>query len=121
MDPVGQVFENVDAVGRMRVNDEAGHAVTTDGALTSTQDVNGAIVDGAELMTKLSTSAEVRQCFATQMFRYVHGREEQPTDGCSRKQAFDKFAESGYDVRELAVGIVTSDDFLFRPTVAVSP
>lgn len=121
MDPVGQIFENVDAVGRIRTTDEAGRAVTTDGEVNATKEANGAVADGNELMTKLAQSSDVRQCFATQMFRYVHGREEQPTDACSRQQAFEKFAAAGYNVQELAVGIVTSDDFMFRPSVAVSP
>lgn len=121
MDPIGQIFENVDAVGRIRTMDEAGRAVTTDGEITATASTNATVADSNELMTKLSVSDDVRHCFATQMFRYVHGREEQTEDACSRKQAFEKFAASGYDVRELAVGIVTSDDFMFRPTVAVAP
>lgn len=117
MDPIGQIFENVDAVGRIRTTDEAGRPVTTDGEVTQTREANGAVTDGEALMTKLAQSADVRECFATQLFRYVHGREEQAADKCSQKQAFDKFAAAGYDVRELAVGIVTSDDFLFRPSV----
>lgn len=120
LDPVGQIFENMDAVGRLRTTDEAGRAVLTDGAITATSDANGAVANPDELMSKLAQSADVRQCFATQMFRYVHGREEQSVDACSRKQAFDKFAASGYDVRELVVGIVTSDDFLYRPRVLAS-
>jgi len=118
MDPVGQVFENIDAVGRVRTQDEGGHVVVTSGELTSTVDANGPVADGAQLMTRLAGSAEVQRCFATQWFRYTHGREEQLEDGCSQKQAYDRFIAAGQDIRELMVGIALSDDFLFR---TVSP
>jgi hypothetical protein len=118
MDPVGQVFENFNAVGRHRTQDEGGNAVVTSGELTSTEDSNGPLTDGLDLMTTLSASAEARRCFATQMFRYTHGRQEQLEDGCSQKQAFDRFAQAGDNIQELMMGVVLSDDFLFR---TVSP
>lgn len=114
LDPVGQVFENVDAVGRFRTQDEGGRAIVTAGELTTTQDANGPVADGADMMNKLSESEQVRQCFATQLFRYTHGREERTEDGCSQKQAYERFVQSGHDIRELVVGIVLSDDFLYR-------
>lgn len=115
LDPVGQIFENVDAVGRLRVTDEGGRPVTTAGELTSTDDVDGPVSGGDALMTRLAQSEQVRQCFATQLFRYTHGREEKIEDACSQNQAYDRFVQSGHDVRELFVGVVLSDDFLFRP------
>ncbi|MBX5480577.1 MAG: DUF1592 domain-containing protein [Myxococcaceae bacterium] len=118
LDPVGQIFENVDAVGRLRTEDEAGHLLSFAGELTGTTDANGPVSGPEELMLKLAQSDQVHKCFATQMFRYVAGREETPVDGCSRKQAFERFKGAGFDVRELVLGVVTSDDFLFRATEA---
>ncbi len=114
LDPLGQVFENVDAVGRLRTVDEGGHAVETAGEVTATDDANGPVTDGAAMLARLSESSQVRGCFSTQMFRYAVGREEQRLDACARKQAYQRFVASGYDVRELLVGIALSDDFLYR-------
>lgn len=116
LDPVGQIFENVDAVGRLRTQDEAGHVLSFNGVLTNTDDADGAVAGPEELMLKLAASDQVKKCFATQMFRYVAGREEQTADGCSRKQAYDRFRDSGYDIKQLVIGVVTSDDFMFKPT-----
>jgi hypothetical protein len=69
------------------------------------------------MLSRLSQSNEVRGCVATQMFRYAHGREEQAIDACSRKQAYATFAAANFDIRELVVGISTSDAFLYRAVV----
>jgi hypothetical protein len=114
MDPIGQVFENFDAVGRERSKDEGGRTITTGGELTMTLDVDGNVTDGTDMLRKLAGSAQVRGCFTTQLFRYAHGREEISSDECARKQAFEKFARSGYDMRELIVGVATSDAFRYR-------
>jgi hypothetical protein len=114
IDPLGQPFENVDAVGRLRTVDEAGRPLDTQGQVTSTDDANGTVEDGQDLMLRLAQSEQVRACFATQLFRYAFGREEKAFDACTRKQALDTFAASGYDVRELVVGLVRSDAFLYR-------
>ncbi len=114
LDPLGQPFENVDAVGRVRAQDEGGHAVDTSGEVTGSDDVNGTVASGVQLLERFAGSSQVRGCFSTQMFRYAAGREEQFKDGCSRKQAYDRFAASGYDIRELVVGMALSDGFRYR-------
>lgn len=114
IDPLGQPFETVDAVGRARAVDEAGRPLDTTGTVTATRDVDGFVEDGEDLMLKLSQSQQVRACFVTQMFRYTFGREEKDFDACTQKQAFDRFEASGWDVRELVVGLVRSDAFLYR-------
>ena len=114
IDPLGQTFEHLDAVGRLRATDEAGRPVDTTGEVTSTRDADGPVEDGEALMLKLAESRQVRACFVTQMFRYTFGREEKGFDACAQKQAMDRFEASGWDVRELVVGLVRSDAFLYR-------
>ncbi len=114
IDPLGQAFENVDGVGRLRTEDEAGRPVDTRGHVTSTRDADGAVTDGAHLMERLAQSEQVRSCFATQLFRYAFGREEREWDACTQKQVWERFEASGFDLRELVIGIVTSDAFLYR-------
>jgi hypothetical protein len=119
MDPIGQVFENVDAVGRDRTVDEAGRPVKTAGELKGTVDSDGPVADGAELVTRLSQSSEVRDCMALQVYRFSMGRGEEDADACSRGQLRARFKKSGSDLRELFVGVTQTDDFLYR--AATSP
>lgn len=116
MDPLGQVFESIDAIGKSRTVDEGGHGVKTAGEITQTQGINGAVADGADLVSKLSTAAEVRECFSLQLYRFSAGRQEVATDACSREQLNTRFAATGGNVRELLVGLTQTDDFLFRAT-----
>ena len=51
-------------------------------------------------------------------FRFAFGRYEVEEDDCSLDVLRQSFADSGYDVRELLIGIVTSDSFRYR---AVAP
>lgn len=116
MDPLGEVFENIGASGKLRTVDEGGHAVKTTGVVTLTQTINGPVADGAELVSKLSTAAEVSDCFSLQLYRFTFGRQEQTADECSRSQLKDRFEASGGNVRELLVGLTQTDDFLYRAT-----
>ncbi|MBX7116959.1 MAG: DUF1592 domain-containing protein [Myxococcaceae bacterium] len=116
MDPLGQVFESIDATGKSRTVDEGGHVVKTAGEVTQTKGINGAVADGADLVSKLSSATEVRECFSLQLYRFSTGRQEVTTDACSREQLNARFAATDADVRELLVGLTQTDDFLFRAT-----
>jgi hypothetical protein len=76
MDPLGQTFENIDAVGRSRTVDEDGNAVLTDGELTGSADMGGVVKSGKEMMERLAQSNEVKDCFSLQMYRFAFGRQE---------------------------------------------
>lgn len=118
MDPLGTTFERLDAVGRPRSVDEANRPVVSTGEITATPDINGKVAGPDELVSKLSTSDTVRQCFTTTYFRYAFGHEESDADACSRQQMYEKFKASGFDVRELLVAVTQSDDFLYRQVTA---
>lgn len=113
MDPLGQVFESIDAVGRPRTEDEGGNAVDTRSEITLS-DVDGPVSGPVELVGKLATSAEVRACFATQLFRYAYGRKETKADGCSQERVLADFVASGYNLREAISALTRTDAFLYR-------
>src|SRR5262249_13048062 len=71
MDPVGFAFEHYDATGHWRDVD-GGQPVDSSGMLTLT-DVDGPLTGVADLAQRLTGSAEVRHCVATQWFRYAFG------------------------------------------------
>jgi hypothetical protein len=119
MDPIGFGMENYDGIGRFR---------TMDGTLPvdASGQVNGSDIAGGfnglvELGTKLAQSAQVRSCVEAQWFRFAFGRAEEPVDTCSIAVAYEAFEASGYDVRELWVGLTQTDAFFYRKASEVKP
>lgn len=116
IDPLGTPFESFDAVGRGRVTDEAGNPVDTRGQLTRSRDtaLNGPVANANELVGKLAQSNEVRDCFATQLYRFSMGRKEEAADACSTYTMKKRFSESGGDVKALLLSLTQLDDFDHR-------
>jgi hypothetical protein len=81
---------------------------TTDPALT------GTFKGVRELATKLAASDTVRDCVATQWFRYAAGRTEEVPDGCSLTTMQDAFGAAGGDLGELVVAMTQTDAFWYR-------
>jgi hypothetical protein len=112
IDPIGLGLENYDAVGLYRTTDK-GKPVDAAGQLTGT-DVDGPFNGAHALAAKLSSSTVVRDCVATQWFRYGYGRDVSPRDACTVQTIDQAFEHSGGNVRELLLALVQTDAFLFR-------
>lgn len=112
MDNIGLGFESYDASGKFR-SEEAGRPVDDTGELINTGDseLNGPFDGAIELSRKLAESSVVQQCVTEQWFRYALGRSTSDDDACTLQQIGGQFAASGGDVRELIVGLATSDAF----------
>lgn len=115
MDPLGFGLENYDGIGKFRDTDQ-GKPVNASGQVLNT-DVDGDFVGGVELAKKLGQSAVVRNCIATQWFRYGIGRADTKDDACSIGTAQASLASTNGDLMELLVVIIQSDTFRFRPEV----
>jgi hypothetical protein len=112
LDPLGVGFENYDAIGRYR-SDENGLPIDASGKLTGT--ASGAAFTGAvELAKKLATSPEVRACVQKQWFRFSLGRFEGVEDACTLQALSAAFEASDFNVKELLLSLVTSDAFRYR-------
>jgi hypothetical protein len=74
LDSVGFNFEDLDAAGRFRTQ-ENGVPIDTSGELLNT-DVDGPMADHTALATALAKSEWVRECVATQAFRFYFGQVE---------------------------------------------
>jgi hypothetical protein len=121
LDPVGFGFEAFDAMGAWRVEDN-GVAVDDSGDLLGAGEVTGPFRGAEALSEKLANSRMVRRCVTLQWFRFAQGREEEEGDECALEQVRERFEASGYDLRELVVGIVRSDAFRSRDAAwGVSP
>jgi len=116
MDPLGLVFENFDAIGKTRTVDEYGNPIDTAGEITFTRESDGPVANATELAAAFAQSPEVRDCFATQSFRFFYGRSEAKSDACSLAQLSTAFEKSNYNIVELLVALTQTDAFLYRRT-----
>lgn len=113
MDPLGEPFESIDAVGRERTRDERGFELTFSSTLTST-DVDGPVAGPVELVSRLAQSNEVSSCFVTQLSRFARGMKETSASACSDYRLMQSFRASQGDIRELLIAFTQTDDFLYR-------
>jgi hypothetical protein len=113
MDPIGFGFENYDAIGAFRTKDGT-FDVDPSGEVVSTSGADGKFVGAVELAKRLSVSADARSCAMTEVFRYAAGRAETEADKCSLAWMNKRFADAGYDMRELWVAVASSEAFRFR-------
>jgi hypothetical protein len=116
MDPIGFGLEAYDGVGRYRET-EHGLPIDTTGELIDTVDADGPFDGARELAQRLARSSEVRQCVATQWFRFGYGRVEKEADVCNMRKVQETFAASGYDIRELLVALTQTDAFRYRHAI----
>jgi hypothetical protein len=117
MDPIGFGFEAFDAVGRFRATD-GGRAVDDSGEIFSSKDANGPFKGARQLAERLAGSEQVRDCVATQWFRYAMGRFDGAGDLCSLAPMRAGFAASGGDLQELLVALTQTEAFLTRRALA---
>jgi hypothetical protein len=117
IDGIGFAFENFDGIGRFR-QQEAGKAIDATGAFVGTKDLDGPINGVVDLVSKLAKSPEVQQCVASQWFEYALGRTRAEGDDCSLGRIQTSFTDSGQDLKQLLIDIVSSDSFRYRASVA---
>jgi hypothetical protein len=118
MDPIGLAFENFDAIGQYR-EQEGGRPIDVSGAIHGAADpsLGGTFSGVRELAAKLAGSDQVRDCVATQWFRFGFGRSEAATDACSLATLQDTFASADGDLVELLVGMTQTDAFWYRAPI----
>lgn len=113
LDPLGQGFDAYSPVGAFRLADESGESVDGAGSMTDMPEI-GDFVGPVELGDGLATNRRVRDCVATQWFRYATRRHESDADACALEDLQAHFDASDGDIRELVVSLVTSPSFRFR-------
>jgi hypothetical protein len=115
IDPVGFSFEHLDGMGKFRTQE---NGIDVDSATTVNldSDFDGSYANSNELALAISESAEVRECFARQLFRASSG------EGTGAKPAEAQFLKTwetlpGADqgsLIEILVAMAKSDLFLQR-------
>jgi hypothetical protein len=107
LDPLGLALENFDGVGRYR-RKAGDRDIDPRGQVLGTSDIDGPVADADELVGRLARSADVKACMATQWWQFALGREDLPARACWRQTAYDRFAASGFNLRELVLAIAES-------------
>ncbi len=113
IDPIGFGFENYDAIGAFR-SEENGIPVDASGELASTVDIDGTFDGAIELSERLASSTQVQQCVSRQWFRFAFGRMENEADTCSLETMDALFADSGHHIPTLIGALVRTDAFRLR-------
>ena len=112
IDPPGFALENFDQVGRQRSTD-SGKGTDTSGTMSNAGDLNGDFATGADLLSRIAQSQDVKGCFAQKYFEYALARLVADADACSVNDVKKGFVPSG-DLLALVVSIANSDSFRFR-------
>ncbi|MEM9192772.1 MAG: DUF1592 domain-containing protein [Myxococcota bacterium] len=116
IDNIGFTFEHYDVVGRYRTED-VGMLVDASGDVVNTLDLNGPYANVVELSQAMAESDQVRDCIATNWYRFLFARAETSAEGdqCEIQDAADALRESNGDLRELVVTYLTSPSFTRLP------
>lgn len=119
MDWIGFGFDNYDATGSY-ITQENGTNVDPSGKFIpfpDSTDVTGTFTGMTDMITTLSTSQQVDQCFALEQIRYALLRSETAEDACSAQQIYQAFSGSNFNISKLIVAVVSSNSFMYRTPV----
>jgi hypothetical protein len=113
LDPVGYGFENFDGVGLWRDTDNE-KPIDASGEISVT-DIKGPFNGPVEFATKVSQSADARNCLVGKWMTYGLGRaEHKQLDACSRSQLQSAFEQSNGNIKQLLLAFTQTDAFLYR-------
>ncbi len=128
VDPIGFGFEHFDTIGGYRKTEsvrlEPSPIEKQQGREAEVHhmpiDSSGYIagIDGSSFRSPreagkiLADSVVCRRCVVKQLFRYLFGRRETENDGELLDTAYNRFKRSGFRFRELALGLLVSEEFL---------
>lgn len=114
MDPVGAGFDRYDASGAFRTH-LGKYEIDPTGQVYSSKDLDGPFAGPVELAKRLASSPAAQDCFVRQVYRFAHGRYEDPEgDRHSLDSIRAGFSESGRDIRRLLAEIALSESFRYR-------
>ncbi|MEY4576855.1 MAG: hypothetical protein RL701_1558, partial [Pseudomonadota bacterium] len=116
IDGFGFGFSHYDAIGQWRET-EHGLTVNAKGWIANTRDADGAFEGAVDLGQRLAQSTQVRDCVASQWFRYALGLSAADVNTCTLAPVVTAFQDHAGSLQELMIATVTSDAFRNRPEV----
>jgi hypothetical protein len=121
MDLIGFGFDNYNAAG-LYITQENGVNVDPSGQFVpepaNPTDLSGTFTGMSDMITQLSKSQQVDQCFALEELRYALLRSETDADACSAQTIYQAFSSSNFNISKLLVAVVSSNSFMYRTPVA---
>jgi hypothetical protein len=112
LDPLGYALENFDAVGRWRDKDrEAGTAIDSSGVLADGTPVDGPVALRQALVGR---PEQFVQTLTERLMTYALGRSLDYRDMPTVRRIVREAAAENYRFSAIALGIVTSDQFLMQ-------
>jgi len=112
MDPLGFAFERFDGMGAHRELYRDEQPIETSGVVTNLDGEDRSFANAHELIELLGESNQVRDCFATQWFRYLLFRKDDTSKGSPDAVALEgfkkRFAEADGSVPELLLEMLSS-------------
>ena len=120
MDWLGFGFDNYDATGSYITQENATNVDPSGKFIPypNTTDITGTFTNMNDMITQLSTSQQVDQCFALEQIRYALLRSETAEDACSAQQIYQAFSGSNFNLSKLLVAVVSSNAFMYRTPVS---
>ncbi len=115
INPPGFAFENFDAVGQLRT-DENGVAVDTSGSFTL-DDNELTFTNAIELVDALAASQEALSCYASKWLQFAYGHDLADGD----QAVLAELGGTRTSVHQLISQVATSDAFLSRKPNEVAP
>jgi hypothetical protein len=117
LDPLGLLFEGLDAIGRPRTQDDLGNPVDTAVTLVGTGDpsLDQPTPDLATFGDRLGADDGLLQrCLASQLYRFAAKREIGPSDEAALVDLVTALATSGESVKSLLLTLSQTDTILLR-------
>lgn len=105
IDPPGFLFENFDAVGAFRTEDN-GWPIDASGDLDGKP-----LASARDLAEALKDDPRVGRCMVTQLYRHATGRLDEWTERPGLDDLVDRFDQSGHRFRQLLLDLVVSEAF----------
>ena len=108
-DPLGFAFEIYDGLGKFRTTDVTGKPIDSRAEITGTS-VDGPAADAIDLMKKLGSAKDVRNCVAQQWLKFALGRDLDDKEDASTLEALSKaLDESGGKMPDMMGAIARSN------------
>ena len=113
INPIGYGFEQFDAVGQFRTQEDSGLTIDATGEIVGNIDGGGEFDGAVELAERLAESSNVADCMARQWFRFAMGRKESAQDACAIRDATERLMASDMSIKEMMVGLAVSEAMRF--------
>ena len=118
IDPVAAAFENYDAAGKFRLQENGG-TIDSSGQLPDLGDLPSKFENGVSLLASIGASEHLQQCLYTNYLRYSFGFSSQEQrdklkPGCEIANSYQKFKSGGGILKNLPQSLADFESVIFR-------